>query len=344
MIAAYPLDALPKSCYNDLDDLLLGRYRRRTSSFSRAPPPPPRTDGKHTDAFQTFMLSLSDQQLFAGLALAVTLQVVHHGLYDLDTGLSAYAYCNAVVLAVFSCTIHLASLATLRGYFGAPRRAWLKHARCALMLVVLALVAQPLAEMYRMLNFLDDLSESLRCALQELPASSWDTPVGPTGDGGMEYKKPAFIMGLVVIFGVLGRAYLHRLSDLYPVRWASVAAWPRRCSEEQLQAARAKLAAGRSDSQSSSSLATFFFVFLPEFHGSFVFNLVWLLFFFTIGLVGLIQSLVGQLNNQHDTLSDISIRPNFGQLLPLVLLGLPAMAMAEAYSGKTKLGATRART
>lgn len=313
MIAAYPLDALSKTCYNDFDNILLGR---RASQ---------RTDGKHTDAFQSFMLALSDQQLFSGLALTISLQVVHHGLYDLDTEVSAYSYCSAVVLAIFSCLIHLASLACLKAYFCEPQRAWLKHARVVLMLLVLALVVQPFEEMYRILHTLDDLSQSLRCALEELPVASWYS-------NGQD-RKPTFVMGVIIFIGMLGRAYFHRVSELYS-SGISVNFWTRKYTQEQVQAAEDRLLERWAESR-LSLLSSFLFVFLPEFHRSFVFSLVWLLFFFAVGLVGLIQCLVGQLSFEgHNTLSDISFRPEFGQLLPLVLLGLPLFAMAEAYSGK----------
>ncbi|KAK5637176.1 hypothetical protein RRF57_012888 [Xylaria bambusicola] len=66
-----------------------------------------------------------------------------------------------------------------------------------------------------------------------------------------------------------------------------------------------------------------------DFTTSFFFEIIWLLFYFTLGFAQIGYSLRSQIEN-----SEISTSPKFGQILPLTLVLLPFLSLMEAYSGE----------
>jgi len=69
-----------------------------------------------------------------------------------------------------------------------------------------------------------------------------------------------------------------------------------------------------------------------------MFEIVWLLFFFVTGVTQMFYYLQPWGNNE----AGVSFPPNFGQLLPLILLVLPFLAIVEGYNGEIPLVSYRA--
>ncbi|KAF3064536.1 hypothetical protein GL218_02635 [Daldinia childiae] len=322
IIWAYIKDTLPRKCYNGFDNVMLNRKPRHE-------------DGQGVRALQKFILALSDQQLVSGLALAVSINIIRNGVQDLDTKISAYAYGNAVILAFLSCIIHLATLAVLREYL--RDRSYLKHVRVAIMICVIALLLQGLAETWSLSKY-----ETLRCAIADYSfLQDYSDTYGPLERLG----NPAAVSGFTVLLGILLNGYIRRIRDLYfhdsrvfPGYWqvfllAKTIGWPT-SSKVRIFKARRRLALRLSNrTLGISQLGQIFFLVIPSsFHRSFMFEVVWLLFYFTFGISQVASFLFLLDRDTDDTI--ISFEPRFGQLLPLILMALPFLAMGEGYSGK----------
>lgn len=78
-----------------------------------------------------------------------------------------------------------------------------------------------------------------------------------------------------------------------------------------------------------------FLVIPRSFNQSFMFEVLWLIFYFAFGISQVAFYLQGFDGDGRNTA--VSFEPSFGQLLSLVLMLLPFLAMAEGYSGKGPL-------
>lgn len=318
MIWAYWTDRLPYECYNEFDNLLLGRVPRAEN-------------GHRVQKFRGWMLAMSDQQLLSGLALAIVINMVRNGVADLDAKVTGYSYNNAVILAFFSCMIHLASLSTLRVYL--KERGKLKHIRAGLMLCVLILILQGLAETWWEM----DPYSTLRCAVAQFHAEGY-LQSGPTKES--VWNNISTIMGLTTFLFLLASGYVRRILALYSneggtvLKSQLVPQWAghgiTKYTELEIQEAKRNLALRWSSAASFYSL--FSFIVLPSFTTSFVFEIIWTVFYFAMGLTQMAYFLI--LDYDSTASSRISFEPGFGQLLPLILLGLPILAVCEGYSGK----------
>ncbi|KAI0844787.1 hypothetical protein F5Y00DRAFT_255752 [Daldinia vernicosa] len=320
IIWAYVKDILPGKCYNGFDNVMLNRKHRNE-------------DGQGVRGLQNFILALSDQQLVSGLALAISINIIRNGVQDLDTKISAYAYGNAVILAFLSCIIHLATIAVLRDYL--RDRSYLKHVRVVIMLCVISLLLQGLGETWTLYQY-----ETLRCAIAHYGFLEDDSDAY----GSLEILgNPALVSGFTVLLGILVSGYVRRIRDLYfpnsrdfPGYWQvflfeKTIGWPT-LSKDRILEAREHLASRLSEGPLGiSQLAHIFFVIIPpSFHRSFMFEVVWLLFYFTFGISEAACFL--RLIDNATIDGTISFEPRFGQLLPLILMTLPFLAMAEGYS------------
>lgn len=330
---AYRTDRLPCECYNEFDNLVLGRKAR-----SR--------DGEAVQTFRGFMLVMSDQQLLSGLALVIIINITRSGVADLDTQITGYAYSNAVILAFFSCAIHLATLGSLRGYL--MERGALKHVRVVLMLSVFFLLLQALVDAWWMLH----PTLPLRCALQESRDIGYYLVTGPHLNPHDVLLDIGNVTGFAILIGILANGYLRRILALYSPNLQepfNTRAWQIRLASsarllptsiEQEQIAHAKTRLSERWSPSSLNLKSFpgfcFMVIIPAFNQSFMFEIVWMLFYFLFGFSQLFVTLLhlhfGEDNYRISSL--VSTEPDFGQLLPLLLLGLPLLAIFEGISGK----------
>jgi hypothetical protein len=101
ILVAYFGGYVPGIDPNDIDHILLRKDRGEVNDDS------PKI-AKRKDAFEKFILALSDQQLVTGLAILIV------GFVKCD--ISVYSFENVSALAWFSCTTHLATLTVLKRY------------------------------------------------------------------------------------------------------------------------------------------------------------------------------------------------------------------------------------
>ncbi|KAI1082481.1 hypothetical protein F5B20DRAFT_569137 [Whalleya microplaca] len=319
IIWAYVKDTLPEKCYNEFDNLILNRKVRSD-------------DGERVRSFQSFILAMSDQQLVSGLALAVSINVIRNGVKDLDTKISSYAYSSAVILAFFSCIIHLATIAVLREYL--RDRNFLKHTRVIIMICVVGLLLQGLAESWYVA---EDIT--LRCAMEGF-TFLWDSP---SPDATLWNVGNVFEFSIML--GLLTSGYVYRIRELYiygrdfPASWMvhllkRTIGWPEPYKPDLIAARRKRASKLALNIQGLSRIC---FLIIPEsFSRSFMFEILWLIFYFAFGMCQVIYSILG--NGYEDVGNFINFEPKFGQLLPLVLMVLPFLVMAEGYSDLTTNG------
>ncbi|KAK0705610.1 hypothetical protein B0H67DRAFT_594534 [Lasiosphaeris hirsuta] len=327
IIGAYLKDILPRKCYNEFDNLILNREPRDK-------------DGPRVRKLQSFVLAMSDQQLFSGLALVIAINVIRNGVQGVDEEVTSFAYVNAVMLAFFSCIVHLATIAVLRDDL--RDRQYLKHFRVAVMICVAVLLLQSLVESWTM-----DTDHKLRCAIKELRFLHFSHE---------KLHNWADVTGLIVMLGLLASGYIRRIRELYndtkvseadrlakswPVSiMAKTIGWPQLSGDNIVEAKRrlaSTLSSKRNSSESYNSdiertLRILLLVVPANFQQSFLFEVIWLVFYVAFAVCQLATTLSVDIDDGNDHFNSITFKPSFGQLLPLILVGLPFLAMAEGYS------------
>jgi hypothetical protein len=326
--------ALRKDRYNALDDMILDTFK-----------PGKRNDHEHAPsrivALENFVLTMSDQQFVIGTALIVAIYLIWYGVVGMDAKISAYSFCIAVNLALFSCITHLSSITVLRSYFDDHKR--LRNARVFLMVSAIGVLIPQLVA-----SQMIDSSVTLRCALsQGDPTLQWDDNI---------YDQTIFFATLAMI-GVIVCGYLRRILEMYfprfresPEAWmaevcASLISRPTQdelgtfavgVAKEQLARASRLSATQTFSLRGSGDLALRLVagVIPSELSRSFFAEIIWLLFYFTFGLSQVIFFIVwGSVPDNVDS-KPVSLTPGFGQILPLILLGLPFLSAIEAYTSK----------
>ncbi|KAK1503520.1 hypothetical protein CABS01_08909 [Colletotrichum abscissum] len=129
------------------------------------------------------------------------------------------------------------------------------------------------------------------------------------------------VFNLSVLTYILISGYVQRLLQLYcPLAREEKDYWQRRslraCFGPEAVAKFERLALAHNQT-------------LADLRSSFLWEIVWLLFYFTFGTANLLEFF----NDASLRLG--AIKPNFGQLVPLFLLALPLITAAEAYSTAT---------
>lgn len=327
MIWAYLTERLPYECYNEFDNLILNRHNPRNHDDGRV------------ETFRGFLLAMSDQQLLSGLALVITINLIRQGVADLDKEITGYAYNNAVILAYFSCTIHLATLGSLRGYL--EKRGFVKHARVVLMVCVFGLLQQGLVDAWWSSLYVDT---AVHCAVQNLSGSNSYLNEGAHLSPSLIWDDIALVTGFAIWLGILASGYLRRILALYSVAlWRPFSTWQDKLasgtrlfpdSVDEAQIARARASLAERWAMSKVSIRFLFLVVLPAFNQSFLFEIIWMLFYFLVG-IGQFAYYISAPGSHYSLSSKISLDPDFGQLLPLVLLGIPVLSMLEGHSGES---------
>lgn len=325
VIIGYLTRSLREDRYNAFDDMILDIFRMGNKAARK------RT-AIRTSAFEKFILSLSDQQLITGTAIIIAIYLIRFSIADLDAQISADSFGVAIVLALFSCVIHLSSITLLRNYFDHHKR--LRNGRVLLMVLAIgALIPQMMIARTNLAGM------TLRCALNY-------------GQVRLFSNGYANLVAASTFIGVIVCSYVRSLLEIYFPRfressevwiaelWASMTSYPSqdklqqlatRAAEEQLSRASRLLAASKHSflafrSLSLSSVAS---VILFEFRNSFFAEIIWLLFYFTYGICSIMPFII---HESHYSAGFISFSPSFGQILPLVLVSVSLLSAAEAYA------------
>lgn len=292
---------------------------------------------RRSRALERFVLALSDQQLVTGLAVLIA------GYINRCT-MSVYHFNIVTALAWFSSTTHLSTLAVLRVYL--INHQGVRNWRVAAMLGILGLLV------FAQFGSLCDTSNNglpVQCILE----SSW-----------LGSRDPAQLALVLVIVAFLVNSYSNRIGRLYTLDpdwslqewvvkflvwkmpWKSrkktrlphleriIIASSKRPKAEQsamfrilrqrqrLEQARLRKTRGR----------YFHIVFLSQqLSNAFLNDLLTLLFGVTFGIT---RTIVYRRSVPTAGLSGSQNTMGFGQLVPLILMVLPALAASEAYFGK----------
>ncbi|KAF2492506.1 hypothetical protein BU16DRAFT_564957 [Lophium mytilinum] len=167
---------------------------------------------------------------------------------------------------------------------------------------------------------------TLRCAIEELQFLQDYSGENVLLD---RFGNPGNVVGFITLLGVLGSGYVRRILDLYfrdpqcfPIAWektlfSKTIGWPT-SSEDDVLEVRQRLASRFSGKTlSTAKVLELFFLVIPHvFAGSFMFEIIWLNFYFVFGLAQVIL----WLTLESGTVA-INWEPRFGQLLPVVSAG-----------------------
>ncbi|KAL0778905.1 hypothetical protein CaCOL14_005163 [Colletotrichum acutatum] len=301
IIVAYATKALPEKRYNTIDDII---HSRGSSSADRK---------QRIKAFESFMLSLSDQQLVTGMVLMLATILISAGVHGLDEDFSVYSFQIATRLGYFSCITHLCSLTVLWGYFDQHKR--LRMFRTILMVVFLAMMIGCMT-ISDSVTFRFNRHVSVKCARKHFKLIDRERP-----NYVFFSDEIIIIFNLSILTYILISGYVQRLLQLYcPLAREERDYWQRR----SLRAFFGPEAETKFERLALTHNQT-----LADLRSSFLWEIVWLVFYFTFGTANLLEFF-----------NDVSLRlgaikPNFGQLVPLFLLALPLISAAEAYSTAT---------
>ncbi|KAJ5970364.1 uncharacterized protein N7479_000282 [Penicillium vulpinum] len=326
-IWGYVKGLLREDRYNAIDTMILDTFHRALGGGKRIQKTNNIDRIKH---FENFVLTMSDQQLVTGFALVIAAQLIRYGVADLDKTISAYSYCMAVNLALFSCVTHLSSMTVLRSHYDSNKR--LRDIKTVLMVASVALLVPQLVAGQILAT-----NSTLRCSLDQLG-----------GDTGLHwyddtYSKMVFFSTLSMI-GILVGGYLRRILELYipmfsdsPEAWvaeicASKFSWLSKHDIKMFNvvanldrfAEAMSLLAGRNGIRDYFTMVS---IIAGELRSSFFAEIVWFLFYSTFALCEVCFFIVWG----GDSESSISFTPQFGQILPLGMLVLPVLSAVEAY-------------
>lgn len=331
ILIAYAKNSLPRKRYNCVDDIA---HRRDQGASDDE-----RARGKRVQAFEQFMLTMSDQQLITGMALILTTTFILAGVRGLNGNFSVYSFQVATRLGYFSCIIHLCSLSILRNYFDKDRR--LMNLRAVLMVIFLILLITCMI-ISDSVTFRFNRHVSVTCAMQHFKFIDRHRPSYVSFS-----DEVIIVFNLMVLVYILVAGYIWRLLEIYhrPARrqynyWRLF--FLRRifgsAAENSYSAAVAaqisslddflhRYAGSRPPFQLRQWLVMWS-IWTTNIESSFLWEIVWLLFYFVFGIANLLKFFV-------DASVHIGrVEPNFGQLVPLFLLLLPLLTAYEAYSCK----------
>ncbi|KAI8662447.1 hypothetical protein NCS56_01048600 [Fusarium sp. Ph1] len=324
ILAAYVAYALRPDRYSSLDKAIVAGFGRR-STISEG------TRRHRIVTFESFIKSLSDQQLFTSLALTVAIYLLRYGVTGLDLKVSAYSYCMAVNIALLSCVVHLSAMTILRDHF--ETFTWIRNIRVVLMLVTISTLLPQLV-----FTQTTDTAVTLRCAV-----TSTDVRLS-LGWTDKAYDRTVFLATFAIMLVIIC-SYLRRLLELYspsfresPERWVAnvfhaITQWPSTNDQDRFNQEAAVY-----NERQRLELPTYagmmlhiqvLYIVSSECRRSFIVEIIWLLFYTTFALC---QIFFYVFWGTSAGVSHVNFSLGFGQILPLVLLGLPFLSALELYS------------
>jgi hypothetical protein len=310
VLLLYAWGYLPCKQYNRIDRIITQRFRKAVvEADGEIDPEREKVQKAIQETLLDLLLILSDQQLFLGLALVLTIYI---RLSDLDA-FSVYSFKIATTSVWVSCLTHLFIVVALRHRFPTKGgRGW----RIAAMVSLLVLLA-PVLLLSNLPTFMFDPSLSVRCAWNQI--STYDRD---------KTRNFALVAASAVIMTVGG--YGGRIIALYrPIRRRSRIGerWKRKMTRD----IRRLEARGRWPKRRRISWRHWRHVQFQLIQGlreSFLWQLMWLAFYLTFGIISLIfaWTLVSPLEQW--SLS-------FGQLLPIVTLVSALPLTYDTYQSKS---------
>lgn len=258
------------------------------------------------ETLQKLLLNLSDQQLFFGLALILTIYI---RMSDLDA-FSVYSFRMATTSVWLSCLTHMSVIVALRDqFYPEGGRGW----RVAAMIVLLILLA-PILVLSNLPSFIFDPSLSFRCAWNQI--STYDRA---------KTRNFALVAASAVILTVGG--YASRIIALYkPITRHSRIG--RRWKHKLIYGIKRLEARGRWPRHTKIPWRLVLYQLTQGLKESFLWQLMWLGFYLTFGITSLVRAWVIVPPLQQWSLS-------FGQLVPVVLLVFALPPVYDTFQGNS---------
>jgi hypothetical protein len=328
--------------YNAFDEMFLATWPFRLIARPLQYDQDKTIEQARITTLQKLILATSDQLLITGASLLLVTIFIVSGLGGLNMQWSVFSYHIAVYLAYASWTVHLSTLVVLREHF--RHHNYPQNTRIAAMIVTcILLFTTRLIGASSSFNW--DPTMSVSCGLER-----FDLFNGYKYDGSMETL--AFDI-IPVLLGELGLQFsmafffLLRLVSLYSsiipgirslpweVSWPPslmrIVYFPLRCDDYQSTLQRIygikryeKAAKMLDEDKKSMHIGDI----VDEADKSFVNDLVNLVTLLTYTIGKLVSSLV-----RDDAPAAATITPNFGQIMPLLLLILALLKILDVSSG-----------
>ena len=284
------------------------------------------------EALTRFVLALSDQQLVTGLAILI-------GALASRCKISAYEFDVVIGLAWFSSTTHLATLDVLRDYF--IRNQIVRNVRLVGMLILMGILAFGVI----VIDTTAYVSvQALQCAIEGLKSSGQDPQssiytvntlaflifsyaekIGHLYDDDLEEGQQLYSNRerILQLFMRLRHPNLDVSKRFYKRIIKTVV------SEERAKTKRNLQRKARKSKTMKSAL--FWTVAAQACFESFLFNMATWLLGLSYGITQVIATRFFYAPKMSEDANDMS----FGQVVPLFLLVIPALAAAEIYYGKS---------
>jgi hypothetical protein len=326
---AFMTYSIPTEFLNDIDRAAVRVLRRAFASLRTRLHWPNATETVDDEAredrlqaFQTFMLSMTDQVLASDLAILIATFARH-------VDITLYSVDVVIALGCLACTVHLAMVPLLIDHL--RKHHVTKVSRSILMLagaiMLVTLLVLRLSDTWR-----NNTHIYLRCAVRDLQLDVWYDPIG---------FATRLLVPVVILLGYCEVTMLLYCSgeDSAPTNWldrlnrwnAYLPNTSSRSRAQWLQYAPRK-AAQNITSLRAQRLYAICYAEVWAFHacqGSFLWTILWLLSANVYGVTSVFvaRSKTAGISGDRDQMG-------YGQIVPLVLLVLPVLAAIQGVYGE----------
>ncbi|KAK1966028.1 hypothetical protein LY78DRAFT_657712 [Colletotrichum sublineola] len=262
-------------------------------------------------AFESFMVSMSDQQLITGVALIVTTTFMsfdHH----LSNSFSVYSFQVATRLGYFSCIVHLCTISLLREHFDTHKR--LRNFRLMLVAMILVLLITCMV-VSDSVTFRFNRHISVQCARHNFRF------IDPERPGYVGFSDEVVVtFNLIVLILVILLGYARRFLEIYSKDARK---------DYKVELLLTKLRNYDRSSRGYTSIFNFWVLILKTWvesiSTSLLWDIIWLSFYLAFGMGNFWTF-------YEDADLKLEMEPNFGQVVPLILVFLPFLSAWEAFS------------
>ncbi|KAI0134311.1 hypothetical protein BJ170DRAFT_609366 [Xylariales sp. AK1849] len=340
---AYFRRALRPEQYNAFDEMLLTTWPFRLVAL----PPQYSSDNvlekARIAALERFILATSDQLLITGTSLLLVTVFIIAGVGGLNAQWSVFSYQIAVYLGYASWTVHLSTLIVLCEHF--RHHSYPQNTRIGAMIFTCVLLFTTRLT-GSSISFTENPAVSVSCGLKYFNIYG-----GKTSDGSfwaVVSDLLPFLGDLLVLVGMV-TMFLLKLLDIYSssipgirslpweVAWPRslmrVIYWPLKCDNHQTTLQhiygrqRYESAAHLLDKEAQYGRQLSLMVITTEADKSFVSDLIGILTLLTYVMGRLLSSLLSD-----NAPVKAVMNPNFGQVMPLLLLVLPMLNILDVSS------------